>query len=734
MQAARDASEREAPVDILLVDDRADNLTALVGMLERPGYRLLTASSGPEALKLLLRRTVALILLDIVMPTMDGFECASLIKGRERSRDVPIIFLTGAGIEPERLRQAYALGAVDYLTKPLVPEVVRAKVAFFVELHRKTEQTRRQAEALREAEGRERERQLLELQARADRRYRDLAEAIPQIVYRAAPNGAVTYLTRRWLEYTGFEPEAAEGWAFLEAIHPDDRQALRDAWAEATRTGERFQVECRLGRAEGGTFEWHLCQAVPELSASGTLVGWLGAYTDIHVQKQAEEERSRLLAIAQEARANAERNQRRVALLARVSAVLGASLELEAPLQMAADHLVRSFADVCSIAVAVESSKVQVTAYRNPAIASSLGDDWQKKVHTASRGAWVGRLGDLLLHPDDGALAPMSGFGSETVTVAPIEVRGRRLGSLMLLESRTVADGDLDLAFVVDLASRIGTFVENVHLYERSQEAVVARDDFLAVASHELRTPFTSLHLQAEMLGRYLNQETVSKDRAERAIGVMLRQVKRLAFMVDQLLDVSRIAAKRLILEVDEVDLRDIVDDVAERFQEELKGSQTTLRIAGGNPIVGLWDPSRVDQILSNLISNAVKYGKGGLVEITFETNEDKAMFTVADQGIGIAPGDIQRIFERFERAVPPGVYGGMGLGLYITRQLVLAHGGTIDIESEPGKGTRVRVALPRGSPPTAKRAIAAASAVESEIDSAEAELGEQSSATTGAV
>src|SRR4051794_39813940 len=154
------------PVNILLVDDRAENLLALEAMLEPLGQNLVKAQSGEEALKFLLRQDFALILMDVQMPGMDGFETAELIRGRDRSRHAPIIFLTAFERTDVQVFQGYTLGAVDFLSKPIVPQVLRSKVAVFVDLYRKTEEIRRQAELLRENQQREHARELAEQRQR----------------------------------------------------------------------------------------------------------------------------------------------------------------------------------------------------------------------------------------------------------------------------------------------------------------------------------------------------------------------------------------------------------------------------------------------------------------------------------------------------------------------------------------------------------------------------------------
>ncbi|WNG51379.1 PAS domain-containing protein [Archangium minus] len=233
-----------------------------------------------------------------------------------------------------------------------------------------------------------------------------------------------------------------------------------------------------------------------------------------------------------------------------------------------------------------------------------------------------------------------------------------------------------------------------------AERAVRARDEFLTIASHELKTPLTSLGLQLHTLlkrarqsGRPEDSETVQ--RLEKA----QRQIQKLARMMDELLDVSRVTEGRLRLELGEVDLMQLVREVMERFQEESQRMGTRLTLRGEGPVVGRWDRPKLEQVVTNLVSNAMKYGAGAPVEIQVRSSGALALLEVTDHGIGIAPEDVERIFGKFERAVTVRKYGGFGLGLYIVRQLVEALGGAVDVESAPGRGSTFHLVLPLAGP-----------------------------------
>jgi signal transduction histidine kinase len=235
-----------------------------------------------------------------------------------------------------------------------------------------------------------------------------------------------------------------------------------------------------------------------------------------------------------------------------------------------------------------------------------------------------------------------------------------------------------------------------------AEEAVRLRDEFLSIASHELRTPLTSLQLAIQSLGQRLAQG-MDAERVRAAVALSARQIKRLAGLVEMLLDVSRIQAGRLELNPMIVDLRALVEEVVTHLGDQIaqSGSTLTMRPAqAAQPVVGQWDPYRLEQVVTNLLTNALKFGCDNPIEISIDIESQLARLSVTDHGIGI-PADVQaHLFERFHRGVSSRHYGGLGLGLYITRTIVEAHCGRISVSSEVGQGSTFRVELPLSPAP----------------------------------
>ncbi len=237
---------------------------------------------------------------------------------------------------------------------------------------------------------------------------------------------------------------------------------------------------------------------------------------------------------------------------------------------------------------------------------------------------------------------------------------------------------------------------ENVKLYEEARAAVIVREDFLSIASHELKTPLTSQCLQLELLLMQIRSAPETphllkiKDLTLRA----LSSAKRQAVLVDKLMDVTRLRAGKFETSFELCDLTAIIRDVITMINPSASRSGN-IEFRSEGPIYLEMDPTRIGQVITNLISNAKKYGNGQLVFVEAKANSSEATVVVKDSGRGIAPSEQEKIFGRFERILGDKNISGLGLGLYITRQIIEAHGGTISLESEEGKGSTFSIVLP---------------------------------------
>jgi signal transduction histidine kinase/DNA-binding response OmpR family regulator len=645
-------------VRILVVDDRPENLLAVESLLRDPGYALVLVQSGADALRFLLHDDCALILLDVQMPEMDGFEVARLVRGNARTRGIPIVFMTAVSRDEAFITRGYEMGAIDYLIKPIDPHILRSKVAAFVELHRARQEVARQAALLRERDREERQRVVEQLELRnlrrqqaAYERYRRLMDGITHaIVWSADPvTFACTLVSRSAEALLG---RGAQVWtrpsAWEELVPAADRERFLAA-LRAAASGTRTELDHGFVRRDGSVGYFRT-----ELRAFGDGEG------------DAPELRGFSVDVTEARRAG-----EALEFLARASVELFSSLDPQEIARRLTRLAVPYLADACRATITVAGEEVHASTPEE------------------ERG----------VHPD-GSLS------------LPLQARGQPAGALHLERAPLRPFGPRDAQIAAALAERAGQALENALLYQEAQEAIQVREEFISIASHELRTPLTALTLQARMLEKALagGGAQATPEALARRVTTAVRQVERMNRLVSNLLDVTRLRVHRLDLEPERFDLCALVEEVAARFQEELGRTGRELRISLEGPALGVWDRTKLEQVVSNLVSNAIRYGGDSPVDVAVRAAAGEVRVAVRDRGRGIAPEDLARIFRRFERGGNAHGSGGLGLGLYVVRHIVEAHRGRIEVESELDAGATFTVILP-ADPQVGAEAAAAAPA-----------------------
>jgi signal transduction histidine kinase len=252
--------------------------------------------------------------------------------------------------------------------------------------------------------------------------------------------------------------------------------------------------------------------------------------------------------------------------------------------------------------------------------------------------------------------------------------------------------GPTETAMAEDLAIQAGAALGRSRIHYDVKKALASRDDSFAAAAHELGNPLNALRLQISALARTpgLEQSVLVRIFAIERLGRQLVDLNR------RMLDASRLAAGQFHLRLEDVDLTAVVQDVLAYNADQLSWAKCSVSFSSPGPVVGRWDAVRIEQVVSNLVSNAMKYGHGGPISISVETVDDRARLRVRDNGIGIAEEDHERIFGRFERASSVDASSSLGIGLWVVRQVVEAFGGTVQVESSLGAGATFTVELPR--------------------------------------
>jgi signal transduction histidine kinase/DNA-binding response OmpR family regulator len=668
---------------VLLVDDAAANLLALRAILGSLDVRLVEASSGAEAVEHLERERFAVALLDVHMPGMDGFETAERLRALPNGRDLPIVFLTAADSDERDARRGYALGAADYVIKPLNADALRARTRTYVDLFRRTEQARAHLE-LRTQERDEAQRRLVAFEriATAALETDDLDAFLHSLlsVFLGAADSAetVSILLRQGDtlfvrasiglgESLGFSIPVGRGFAGRVAATGEATLLVGDAICGA--------VEGPLLRTRG----LRALYGVPLVSDRQVIgVAHIGS---TRADSFTEAEMRVFRALIERTAWAVSRNHTRQRLFDVLDAAPVAIAIFRAP-----DY-------ACEFANAASRRRFRgsdILTVSTPA--SGATPDLRALFERVIRG------GETITLDEHGVTADWEGAGAE-----------ERILRLSLHPLRGVlGHPESVLTVAVDLTSQVrtrqalekserdrGRLLELERAARREAEiASGMKDEFLATVSHELRTPLNAI------LGWTTNaRRGIAKD-MDRVLATIERSARAQARMVDDVLDLSRVVSGKLRLNIVSMDISRVLGSATDavRPAAEAKGVLLEIRIADDLGAIS-GDGDRLQQVVWNLLSNAVKFTPArGRVVLTASRTDQTIVVRVADTGQGIDPRFLPYVFDPFRQADPSSTrsHGGLGLGLAIAKQLAVAHGGTIDVASEGlGHGATFTLELP---------------------------------------
>jgi len=581
-------------INILMVDDSPTNLLALEAILQAPDRNLVRAASGDEALRYLLDTDVAVILLDVYMPGIDGLETAALIRGREKSRDIPIIFLTADSTGNRHIARGYSLGAVDYILKPVDPDILRSKVAVFVELFKKTEEIKRQAELLHEKN--------IELENANLQRLGKLIDLGQEL-----------------------------------AAERDPRQVL-----------EKFCGAARdiIGAEHAG---------VGVLSENGKSLRYFCHCDECMVGDET----------------------------------------LASP-QASEDLLDRLLTEGRPVRLSDAAGTLEAVHLSSPRVSmqSFLGAPILSPAHAYGWLYLSNKLdADEFSEADERLAVTLATQAAASYENARLYAEAQRHASELQQEvaERKLAEEARARLLVREQAARA-----------EAERANRTKDEFLATLSHELRTPLTAILGWTHLIrGGNLDDSMMT-----RALETIERNARAQSQLIDDLLDVSRIITGKLMLDFRPVELSTIIEATMDTVRPMAEAKSIGLRPAlRTSHCVVSGDPARLQQVVWNLFSNAVKFTpEGGSVEVGLTCDEQRVELEVKDTGQGINQDFLPYIFDRFRQAdgTTTRKHGGLGLGLAIVRHLVELHGGSIRAHSDGnGQGATFTLSLPLASSPT---------------------------------
>jgi PAS domain S-box-containing protein len=670
----------EETVNILLVDDEPRNLDVLESILNLPVYRLVRAQTPEEALIALVHQDFACIVLDIRIPGMSGLELARLIKTRRRCQHVPIIFLTAFFQEEKDILQGYDVGAVDYLTKPVNPQILKSKVDVFVELFRTTralktanaalelEITHRQEaeEALRqsntelETRVNERTRELTlanrNLTA-SERRYREMVHALPAALYTCDVQGRIVLYNEAAVALWGRKPEAGQdSWCGSCRIYRPDGTPLpldQSPMAITLKEGRTVRGEEIVIERPDGSRRCVLPYPEPIRNDSGEIVGAMNMLVDLTGHKEAEKARAHLAAIIESSG----------------DAIISKDLNGLIQTWNHGAELIFGY----SAAEAVGSPIALLVPPERQAEENQIMD-------TLRQGKRIEHFETVRVRKDGSRI-------DVSLAISPVkDTQGRIVGASNITRDIT-------------RQKRAEQALERAH--QEVLAASRAKDDFLAALSHELRTPLNPVLLLASEAAHdpYLPPPLREK------FDLISKNVSLEARLIDDLLDLTRITRGKLNLEVAPVNAHLVLQDALAVIQPEIEQKQIFLKVdLGAERHLIRGDAIRLQQVFWNVLKNAVKFTpETGRITIATRTLRDRGELSVeiTDTGIGMAVADLNRIFEPFSQGVHTDKggshrFGGLGLGLAISRKLIELHSGRIRASS-PGRdrGATFYIELP---------------------------------------
>ena len=648
-------------VNILLVDDQPSNLAVLDAVLSELGEVLVSVTSGELALRQVLEDEFAVILMDVQMPTMSGLETAEMLRQHPRSRTVPIIFLTANHDDQRQVEQAYVLGAVDYLTKPINPIILRSKVAVFIDLHRKTAEIARHAELSH----------LAALRTR-DQRIRLILDNTRDYAFIGTdPDGIVTEWEGGAENITGWWADSARGQPGAIIFTPEDRASGRP------------QAEMRQARETGRAEDrrWHVRRDGTRFFADGVMVplrddqdllrGYAKIFRDATAERLAAEQLQQSEAQLGESR---QRSRRAEENLLRLAAVAEQSSDF---IGIATPDARKTYLNLAGRALAGVAQQADIGAYGvTDFFDPESGAFMQREVLPAIRGGagkWEGEL--RMRHLASGA-------------VFPVYYKG-------------FAVRDADGAFIA-----IATITRDITEQKEAEDALrrIADDlaqadrrksEFLATLAHELRNPLAPIRSGLDLL------RLSAVDAAGAKIHAMMdRQLGHLVHLVNDLLDVARITRGKIELKKEAADLAAIVAMALETSAGMITagGHALDVQVPQGVLLVDA-DVTRMVQVVSNLLNNAAKYTPaGGSISLVAWSEDGSAVLAVTDTGVGIPAEAMPTLFDMFTQvgASAARAQGGLGIGLSLVQRLVQLHDGAVSAASAGrGQGSTFTVRLP---------------------------------------
>lgn len=507
------------------------------------------------------------------------------------------------------------------------------------------------------------------------------------------------------LKLLGFRKEDIIGKEDYDVFKPEQAGFFRKLDQEVIRSRKVFDIQVEEIETPTGNRLLHT-RKIPILDEKGNPLYLLGVSEDI-TEKIAREKKYALE--LQEEAARRERNliRERENFVAHAISTLSQTIDYGETITGIVKTVVPSMGDWAILSLINEDGEIHRTAgvHRDEALQALLDEFMRDYPLTENdeeiRRAYKTGIPTIQKTHSDEELMALPGprrktelyiaMGTNSWVIIPVRTRDGILGTLSISRDKTrEAFDELDFALAQEIGRRVGTILDNTKLFQSTQKAVRARDEFLSIASHELKTPITSLRLQLEMMLRQGKTADLS-----RPIKNAIRQIDRLTLLVNDLLDVGRLESGKMNYHIDVVGIGELVKEVTDTMMPQFLSTGTILITTIDENPIAFVDRYRMEQVLVNLLNNAQKYGLGKPVEVSVRKDGADVILSVRDRGVGIPENQLEKIFGKFERGGKFSSIAGLGLGLYITREIVSAFKGDIKVKSIEGEQTEFIVTLP---------------------------------------
>jgi PAS domain S-box-containing protein len=689
---------------ILVVDDSADNLRLLTGILQNYGYVIRPVRDGQTALKSVRSQPPDLILLDIMMPTPDGYEVCRQLKADEQTRDIPIIFISALDEIEDKIK-GFEAGGVDYITKPFQPQEVLARVRTHLTLQKTQKEL--QEKNLRLQQEMSERKQIEKAVIKAKREWEKTFDTVPDLIAILDQEHRILRVNKSLADRVQLEPKMCIGKQCYLCLHgKDDSPPTFCPHIRLLESKQEHQEEIYEERLGGYFF----ITVSPIFDDEDQLYGSVHVARDITERKQAEEA--------------LQYHNQELSLLNRIGQMMSSSLELRQVLKTALEEIQR-FLNVISASFWLMEEDDLVCMH-------AIGPGSQQLIQQRlAQGQGI--TGWVIQHQKSAVVADIktdprhfqyidehTGMTVHSMLSVPLLMKGTVIGVLNLADPKIGRFTQKELGFIELIAATATIAIENARLYTMAQQEIAVRkqaedalkeaitqlkhandskDKFFSIISHDLRSPFTVLIGATELLEEYF--ETFSQDELKAEIAILKETAKKLYALLENLLTWSRIQRGVMEFEPQVCNLWEMTESSRDLFSSKAQQKEITLinSILENSSVYA--DYNMVNTVIRNLISNALKFTEPkGTIEISVRQREQYIEVAVSDTGVGIPQEDISKLFRIDVQYSHTGTAEekGTGLGLILCQELVKRNGGTIWAESEPGKGSTFRFTLPRPS------------------------------------